>query len=669
MNTVRLAIVGGGPNCTYALERLAALAAHPPQPYPLSILIFDRHGAFGCGAVHDFAQCKSSYLNRVASQIAFAADESIAPSSDLFPPSLRPTFSEWAQRRGPSGHVGLRPTDVPRRYLHGEALKAAFELYVDRLRGLGVLVERMAEDVTDISLRPGRDGFMVHSSDGRSYAADRLLLATGHGDNEPEPERAEWVERGAFIPQPYPLLEQLGEEAVRPGRTVGIEGMGLTALDIVLHLSEGRGGQFEPATPPDQRRRYAFRYRPSGLEPSRIVPFGPSGLFAYCRPENEKALDPSGRGHSALEHKGVFLTTEAVAALRRTRGRQGLAGGEPALQLDFEADIMPLVLLELAFVHYRTAAPALSDPIKAAAAPRYRLFLASPGDSAAKPVDGLIEPMEAWIRSYAPGTPRFDWRATFHPLPAACASDPDRWREAATRFMREDLAAAAQGNLSNPLKAALDGVWRDLRAALGAATDFGGLTPASQRAFIAGRLRDYNRQSNGTGEEPMAKLLALVEADIVDLSVGPDPRLLDEGGTGLTVHGTATRARIAVDHVIEGRAHPFDALRDRSPLYRNLLRREMVRLCVNQGAAGDEPFVSGGIDVSRDHHPRDASGAEDRRITILGAPIERIAFFQLSAARPGSGSQVLAKADAWARELLADVTVKKACDRSDASAA
>ena len=73
--------------------------------------------------------------------------------------------------------------------------------------------------------------------------------------------------------------------------------------------------------------------------------------------------------------------------------------------------------------------------------------------------------------------------------------------------------------------------------------------------------------SNGIGLEPMSKVLALVESGLVDVSIGPNPKVSpmpDVQGSGFGCgHRRGTRGYV----VIEGRAAPFDPERGcRSPL-------------------------------------------------------------------------------------------------------
>ena len=102
------------------------------------------------------------------------------------------------------------------------------------------------------------EGLRVVSAHGSApdLVADHVLMATGHSTNRPEcsPVRARWwsfarKHRAVFVPAAYPLEENLNEEVVSTVHTVGCVGMGLTAIDLILYLSEGRGGRFIRESP------------------------------------------------------------------------------------------------------------------------------------------------------------------------------------------------------------------------------------------------------------------------------------------------------------------------------------------------------------------------------------------------------------------------------------
>src|SRR5262249_44041784 len=130
------------------------------------------------------------------------------------------------------------------------------------------------------------------------------------------------------------------------------------------------------------------------------------------------------------------------------------------------------------------------------------------------------------------GGTRPGWRATGSPgggrtppTPREAGRTPPPNTPARSGSWGGGHVGAGQDNLTNPAKAAADGVWRDLRPVLGEAVDFGGLTARSHQRFLDVYMRHHNRLANGAALEVMEKILAVVEHGLVDVSVGPDARV------------------------------------------------------------------------------------------------------------------------------------------------
>jgi len=453
---------------------------------------------------------------------------------------------------------------------------------------------------------------------------------------------------------PYPLDKELTPEAVPPGSVVGVLGLGLTAIDVFLFLTEGRGGRFERSSDS------GFAYIPSGQEPTSVIGVGPSGMLPSCRPDNLKV------GRSELQHRGVFLTTEAIDRLRESAGVPMDLYGEAVRQLDFDSQVFPLVILEMAYVYYRTLLGELfAKELQRATNRVYREFLNDPPSSQSTGIAQLLQPVndcfDAAVKSglkAISAEDRFDWQAILNPLPEEEPCSGERWRDQTIEVLRRDIANATEGNIHNPVKAACDGVWRDLRGVLSAAVDYGGLTAESQRSFLAAHLRYYNRLSNGAGLEAMRKVLALTESGLLDISVGPRPVVTPSSGDQpFQIHGTNTGVVRHAEVLVEGRMHPFHAANDATSLYPNLLRRGVARMWRNPGPSVDQDCIPGGIALTVDSHPIASSGDVDPRLTFLGAPAEGVRSFQLSVARPQSDSDVLRHVSRWANEIVADVSV------------
>ncbi|MFD1080517.1 FAD/NAD(P)-binding protein [Micromonospora andamanensis] len=718
---IRLAIVGGGPTCTYVLERLAALIQRRRTPVTLDIVIFDLSGEFGPGQVHSPRQTVTSYLNRIVGQVAFAADESVIDAGPLLPAEQRPTLLEWCRAKyAETGdeRFNLVAEDWPKRYLHGLALRDQFDRYVEMLRAIdGVTVTLRQQEVVDLAERS--PGFAVLTSDGAPpMTADYVLMLTGHSSNRPEldPQQMAWARfaqdhRSHLVHSAYPLEQSCDAERSGPGTVVGCMGMGLTGIDVILYLTEGRGGTFE------RDAAGKFVYRPSGAEPEKVVAFSRTGLFTFARPYNQKEVDVN-----RLEYKGRFFTIPAVARLRETVGVPNVISGIEQRQLDFQAHLLPLIQLEMALIFYSTL---YGDEFRQlainAAEPDYDKFLADADAFAGRadagqalilpvaelaarmaqavdavltgsaaiddphtlPVRPVIERFLAvvyrpdraaellalahrpaefaaavareespWRHPTSAADHVFTWDTTINPIARDSYSTPEEYQARFLDFLDRDIRWAAQGNLVNPAKAAADAAWRDLRSVVIEAVDFGGLRASSHRAFLRVYTRHHNRLCQGASCEAMEKVTALVEAGYVDISVGPDATVEGDPASGrFRVTGQRTGAERLVDVLIDARVHPFDAERDVMPIYPNLLRRGIVRKWRNPGI--DEPdFVPGGLDLTREFHPVRADGTVESRITFLGPPSEGVMYHQIGALRPNKDHHVIRDILCWIRGFL-----------------
>jgi hypothetical protein len=652
----RIVVVGGGPLCTYAVGQLAALLPSSPPPCPVRIDIVDRSGCPGAGEVHSDRQAPTSYLNRVAGQIALAADESAEPPVKLLPRRLRPTFLEWCREQYAitgDPDYDLAPEDVPKRHVHGRALRDVFERVVEHIRAVpGVSAVVHVGEAVDLE-PSGPDGtFVLHKNGGEPLRAHDVLFVTGHSTNRPAPGSAEeslsrYAERtpGAhWIGTPYPLAEQLDERVSPPGSTVILRGLGLSALDVMLHLTEGRGGRF---VPDETVGEHGLRYVRSGREPESIVGTSPSGAPVWGRPVNHKVADPE------AEHRGVFFTVEAVRQLRSRFGHTRASGGRRPL--DFAEHLLPLVVLEMAYVYYATSlGPVRAAELRAGLVASHEAFLRGESEWGTAAADRLTALATQEARRAGHRGAAFDWRTALDPASPEEAG-PDRdWHALVRGRLAADFARCREGNVRNPVKAAADGVWRDLRAVFSEAVDDGGLVARSHRDFDTRILRWYNRLSNGPGLEPSAKLLALVDAGLIDLAVGPEPRIepLGDGTPGFQVVGRHTGVSRRGTTVVEARAYPFDPWLDSGPLYRNLLLRGLVRQWRNSG--GDPPdYMPGALDLDASYHAVRRDGTVEPRMVFLGAPAEGLRVFQLTAARPHANSAVLNNAARWAEEVVA----------------
>ena len=433
MSATKIAIVGFGPRGAGALERL--IARNTTDAGPLEATIFEPHPDLGAGPAYAHEQPEFLLMNFPASKVDVSWRNGSGPSSNL----EQGSFAEWR---------GLDP-DIADRWYPPRALIGRYLSDVANalLRSAPFPIALLPERVERIE-RSGEFWSLVSPSG--THRFDEVLLAVGH----------------AQPAGPDSCSSQVG-----PIERVGIRGVGLTAIDLTLRLTEGRGGRFE------ENGRGRLNYVPSGREPAQIIPRSRSGRPMLVKPESNRGPAP---------HESVVAAVEAGCG--RIRGLSPDAG--------IEGLMAALALLCGDLLQLERACAEASE----------------------------------WLTAAGEGQLRSE-------------DDPV---EAIRRSLRID-----RGECSSDLPWALGLAWRELYPAIVERFSHGGLRASDRPTFL--RLAsELERLAFGPPPINAAKLLALVDAGILGLSLGP--------------RGESGQIDVEIDAVIappglhEGQA-PLDGLR------------------------------------------------------------------------------------------------------------
>ncbi|MGH3829336.1 MAG: FAD/NAD(P)-binding protein [Pseudonocardiaceae bacterium] len=593
--TPTVAIVGLGPKGLYGLERLVAEFGAQPLVTGLRVVAFNRSGHFGSSPVYDPEQPDYILLNISIGEIdLWDVDDPVAASG------RGPDFRSWHQKElAPqtplTGHEYL-PRAVIGRYLHH-----GFQRVMSHLPP-GIDVSCIVGEVTDIA--PHDTGYTLTyvNANGliNDLPVDKILLATGHSRVQ-----LGTVERGyqrfatrhpqtSYIPFAYPVMTRMSE--VPTGARIAMKGIGLTFIDAVLALTEGRGGRFE-RTPAG-----CLSYHPSGHEPRAIIPFSRTGLPMAPKPHDlTSALRPL-----------TFVTPGALASIQRR---------SPERKIDFERDVWPLFELEMEREYYRVAMGGGLD---------WRDIEACGGNGAT--MRGVIH---SFLRSH-PEQGHFDYWSVLDPAGERDIAAGPEFHSFVERYLEQEIARARRGLSRSATKAAVS-IWREVRAALGPFIAFGGLTPESHRRLMERYYPLLIRVVFGPPIINIEKLLALHRSGILDFSAARNPRVLTDEPSGCfelyheSIPETAARAETLVD----ARYPKVDVLRDETPLYRNLCRRGMLRPFENRSTVGPgSAYRPGAIDMTEDtRFVVDARDAPNEDIAVIGIPTEGNLLGNLSVTR------------------------------------
>ncbi|MTV40992.1 FAD/NAD(P)-binding protein [Duganella radicis] len=415
MKRTSITIIGMGPRGLSVFERLAAAAA--ARQLLFDIILIDP-GECGAG-VHAARQPQHLLINTLASQVTMFP----APSAvEHAPVCATPSLTTWARQQGyrrvgqryyrlgddgGGHHSGCRDDhhggteisdgDYLPRSLLGEYLGWVCRQIAAALPA-GVTLTHHRQRAIDLRKQPD-GGSVVELESGDALLSDFVFLTTGHGSNLPgdldallakfAQDHARHNSKLAFVRQAYPVeqLSRIGADA-----RVAIQGLGLSAHDVIAELTVGRGGEFIA-------EEGGLRYQASGREPQltlcsrNCLPYAARGI-------NQKGLD--GR------HQPRYFTIDAVDALRR----QALIG-RGSSQLDFDRDLLPLLKREMGEVYRATPGAAAIDD------------------------DTLFAEL-------------------LFPLQDRRFASLDAFRHYFRDWLRADLAEAQLGNLASPAKAATD---------------------------------------------------------------------------------------------------------------------------------------------------------------------------------------------------------------------
>ncbi|CAM5273746.1 FAD-dependent urate hydroxylase HpyO/Asp monooxygenase CreE-like FAD/NAD(P)-binding domain-containing protein OS=Streptomyces glaucescens OX=1907 GN=SGLAU_07705 PE=4 SV=1 [Streptomyces glaucescens] len=305
-----LVIVGAGPRGTGVLERIAANATELAPGTGLDIHLVDPYPP-GPGRIWRTEQSPLLWMNSRAEDVTVFTDTSVEMAG---PVREGPALHEWAGLAG-DAFVGRRVQGSYLRWAYRRAVAALppeVTVHHHPCRALRVSGPREGRQRVWLADRP------------RPLLADLVILTLGHLDAEPDEEQAAlgaYARDHGLVHLPPDFTADSDLTPLRPGEPVLVRGFGLAFVDLMVLLTEGRGGRFDQDT-----------YLPSGREPvlyvgsRRGVPY--HSKIGY---RLDGAPPPLPR---------FFGPAEVDALLARPEG------------FDFRRDVWPLVEKELGYAHY-----------------------------------------------------------------------------------------------------------------------------------------------------------------------------------------------------------------------------------------------------------------------------------------------------------------------------
>ncbi|MFJ9033871.1 FAD/NAD(P)-binding protein [Streptomyces sp. NPDC102274] len=518
----------------------------------------------GAGRIWRRDQSPLLWMNSMAADVTMFTDDTVALAG---PVRHGPALDEWARdiregrarlsaeseaaeaaestRTGAPSGSGLRAEiaaltgqTFPSRRVQSAYLSWVYEQTVAALPP-GVTVHRHRTDAVRVSgPRGGRQRVWL-ADRGEPLLADLVVLTLGHLDAEPDAEQVElsrFAEEHGLIHLPPDFTADSDLSALPAGEPVLVRGFGLAFVDLMVLVTEGRGGRYSGSADHDNGE---LVYHPSGREPvlyvgsRRGVPYHSKIGYGL---DGERPPLPR------------FLGPEQIDALLN----------RPAPP-DFRRDVRPLIDKELGFAHYHrlfTAHPERTRVDWADFEEKYAA--ADPGGPSLDALVGAAVPDPA---------DRLDLAALDRPLDGLRFPSYDALQDGLRDYIRADL-----GRRHDPAHSA------DLAVFLGLLSVYGQLIRLGDLGDSGGSWHGFfSYIASGPPGPRLRQLLALSRAGVVRF-LGADMSVETDGRRGIFRAGSA----VVPGEYVEARALVEARLPDPSP---ERTRSPLLRALYEEGAA------------------------------------------------------------------------------------
>ncbi|MGY6657371.1 FAD/NAD(P)-binding protein [Amycolatopsis sp. TRM77291] len=548
-----LAVVGAGPRGVGVLERLGANAAELLGGRRLMVHLVDPFPA-GAGRVWRYEQSPLLRMNSMPEDVTVFTDDTVRIDGPVRP---GPSLIEWA-RLVRSGRLDAEVDGSLRAELEAlqsdhfptRRLQSAYLAWFHRkVRAeLPAGIEVVEHRTRAVRLEDGEPQSLWLEGRADPLKVDAVLFTVGHLDAEPdgrEAELADFAARHGLAYYPAGYTADVDYSAIEPGETVLVRGFGLAFVDLMLLLTEGRGGRFE------EQACGGLKYHPSGAEPvlyvgsRRGVPYHAKIGYRLC-------------GKPLRLPK--FFDAYAIEKLCAVPGR-----------IDFRRDVWPLISKEIAWAYYSELFTAHPE--------RVRMDFAVFADAFADAGPGELDEL---VARAVPGVDdRLDLEYLDRPMAGARFGSAEEYGKELREYVEADLSRRADPGYSADL-----GAFTALLSVMGqlpALVQTGRLDAVSQLSDLDGWfLGFFSYFASGPPPRRLEELLALQEAGLVSF-LGAETRVsADEERRTFVASGASFPGETEARTLVEARLPEPSITRAADVLLRQLHA---------SGALGEEAVV------------------------------------------------------------------------------
>jgi len=549
----KIAIIGFGPKGLYGFERLISQIHHSNLDTNIEIHLYNRNTNFGSGDIYRCDQKNILLMNYPDKNIDFNINEEPKMICSI------DSFVDWKKELFLTNELN---GNYSPRILVGSYLEHCFSEIVKSVAN-NITIMKHVDTVTDIQHVDNRFKIKtIHKDWIDDHKFDQILLTTGHYWFRPISSKSIYSDN--YVNFIYPVSDKL--HGINGDSSVCIRGFGLTSIDTILELTEGRGGKFEDV------QNGELKYFPSGNEPKGIAIFSRSGLPMIPR---------SGKYQPNRMLK--YFTESFVDNLL------------PDTKIDFKEIILPLIVKECYFAYYD------------------KLFRDN-GLTLKYNDDFNIIKTQVENFHCIHGGDKFSWNDIenhFH-------SNPVLTSKMIEEKIRRDIIAVENGD---PIVAAYN-CWTRISELFNKIYSAQILTADSKCIFDSYYFGFFNRISYGPPIINMKKILALTECGMLNFDFAKSSNLkFNEVKKRYTLYTDVKKMEF--DYLINATIPRGTNTGNRSLLFKNLLSRGMISLSNNDKNSGN---CSSHLKLTPNGKSIDREGSLLPNLSFYGTPTEGSTF-------------------------------------------
>ena len=623
MKFKNLSIIGGGPNCVYAIEILLKNILSIRDKKKRHIRIFEKSGLIGSGKTHSVNLSKNILLNRVAGQISLGSYPFLK-----FPKSLSKfdyNFMEWKNKQVGKKINNLKSKDWPSRFIFGLSLKQKMldllEIYSSHTN---ITIEIYFDEVVAINTKKKIE---IITKENKKFESDKVLIATGNylsSDTSTKLNKEiKALTKKTDATFEYNFIENLDKKNYWEKfskNSIVIFGTGVSSLDIISMLSKRK---------------------------NKIFPISRTFLFPFARPLNQKLKNPK-----KLEHSGILFSKNFVKEINLI-----ITKNKKNKKFNYKYILLPFIKSEFYLIYFKNY---LSKKDFSC----FKLFVKSKLSLKNKKIFNLIDEsheIDGYLRNFLINKnlkKNFyikNWFSQkkildeiicekisfFEIFTNPLMLHKKNFTQEYLKFLDWDIQEAKKGNLSSPFKKACDGLWRDLRPFFTILFD-DCKNKKIYDEFITYILPIHNRLADGPSLEIMKKIKKLILNRVINFKY-KDKYKFKKIDNKLYLSNDNYSNKI--DYIFSAIANIYKEQFNGDNLMLSMFRNNLISLKKNNFS--NRQFLN----LNKFQNPINKKNIINKNITFVGPASEGSKFFHHTLSRPDKKQFNIIDLEKWVSKL------------------